>query len=191
MNINLPILPGPNLIKQAKLAGASYNIASKRFYIPAGNNINSYEGFIPLTCELVPVSTWYENVRSILKKHWPQIKKDTYKEYNYCCCICGGKGSQWPVEAHESWSYNIVKGVQKLIKIVALCPSCHQVKHIGLAGLNGQADIAMKRLRTINCWTVSEANAYVDDCFETWEKRSQVDWNIDISLLQKYGYKAS
>jgi hypothetical protein len=47
-----------------------------------------------LTIELVPKTAWFTNLRSYLtSKEWDVVRKKCYKEANYCCEICGGKGN--------------------------------------------------------------------------------------------------
>ena len=49
------------------------------------------------------------------------------------CEICGARGRRWPVECHETWDYDDDRKIQRLQRLVALCPACHEVKHAGLA----------------------------------------------------------
>ena len=62
---------------------------------------------IKLTIELVPASSWFNNVRSQVTKYkWEKLKKYTFKRAHYKCEICGQKGRCWPVECHEEWEYD-------------------------------------------------------------------------------------
>jgi hypothetical protein len=54
------------------------------------------------------------------------------------CEICGGRGPEHPVECHERWRYNDLIRTQTLVRMIALCPACHQVKHVGLANVRGK-----------------------------------------------------
>jgi len=56
------------------------------------------------------------------------------KKAENLCETCGGCGPQYPVECHEIWNYDDTRLIQKLDGLIALCPDCHEVKHIGLAG---------------------------------------------------------
>lgn len=106
----------------------------------------------------------------------------------YCCEICGERGPKWPVEAHEIWSYDDKTLIQKLDGIVALCPDCHEVKHIGFASLNGRGEKAKQRLMTVNDWTDEEADDYLNEQYYVWGVRSQQNWTIDLSKLVDYGF---
>lgn len=141
-----------------------------------------------LTIELVPQSCWYSNVRSnVSSEEWQRLKRITFKQAGYRCEVCGSRGPQWPVECHERWFYDDQQHVQRLVGLVALCPACHEVKHIGLATTRGRAGIATAHLAAVNDWMLAEAEAYVAACFEVWAQRSQHPWHLDISYLRQYG----
>jgi hypothetical protein len=141
---------------------------------------------VKLTIELVPKTCWFANLRSIVKSEdWDILRKETYKLAGYYCEICGGKGVQWPVECHEVWEYDDERKIQRLKKLIALCPSCHEVKHVGYANIRNRGEIAIKHLAKINEWSINEAEVYVKQCFETWVRRSKFNWHLDLSYLEK------
>lgn len=138
-----------------------------------------------LTIELVPKSCWFSNVRSeVTKDEWDKIRKTVYKEADYKCEICGGKGNQHPVECHEIFSYDDENKIQKLERMVALCPNCHKVKHYGLWELKGMAHIVKKHLMKVNGWNKKDAEEYIAGCFELWSQRSAHQWKLDLSFLE-------
>lgn len=140
-----------------------------------------------LTIELVPTTSWYNNVRSnVSKEKWNIIRTKSYKKANYKCEICNGKGDDHPVECHEIWDYNDEKNIQKLIGFISLCPNCHKTKHIGLSMLYKQEDIAIEQLMKVNNMTEEEALEYIDKSFEIWHERSNKKWKIEISYIDKY-----
>lgn len=139
-----------------------------------------------LTIELVPKSCWYSNVRSeVSPAKWDRLKYNTSKKAGGKCEICGGRGPKWPVECHEVWHYDDKKLIQKLERLIALCPSCHQVKHIGFAQIQGRGDEALKHLCKVNGLTTKQGVKYVNEAFEVWQKRSQKKWTLDISYLEE------
>jgi len=141
-----------------------------------------------LTIELVPKTAWYSNVRDILSKaQWDAVRKQVYSAAYDLCQICGGVGPKHPVEAHEIWSYDEASGIQKLEKILALCPACHQVKHIGLAQIQGKFEKAVLHFMKINEVARSAALAYISAQFKIWEERSKLEWKLDITELSNYG----
>lgn len=141
-----------------------------------------------LTIELVPSTCWFSNVRSeVSKKRWDYIKSKVASQAYYMCEICGGEGEKHPVECHEVWSYDSKAGIQKLERMIALCPDCHMVKHIGLAQMQGRGGRALRHLMKVNNLTRKKAEACIAEAFRVWAMRSQKEWTLDISHLSEYG----
>src|SRR5688500_7037485 len=92
----------------------------------------------PLTIELVPAPCWWMNLRAILPgAEWDALRLAVGEVAGSCCEVCGGVGPRHPVEAHEVWEWSQESSVQRLLRLVALCPPCHVVKHAGRAQLLG------------------------------------------------------
>jgi hypothetical protein len=143
---------------------------------------------VKLTIELVPETSWYNNLRSILSKSsWDRLRWASYKKANNLCEICGGRGPKHPVECHEIWEYDNEKHIQKLSGMIALCPACHEVKHFGLARIKGREYFAKEHLMEINKWCQEDAEQYIEYAFETWQKRSRYLWKIDLTFLKTLG----
>ena len=138
-----------------------------------------------LTLDLVPSSTWYDNLRSRIKPaEWDRLRKATYAAAGHKCEVCGGKGHKWPVECHEIWDYDEVTRVQRLAGLVALCPSCHEVKHFGLAVHMGNEARARRHLGKVNGWTPAQVEAHLQSAFHTWRERSKKNgWRFDITWI--------
>jgi hypothetical protein len=140
-----------------------------------------------LDIELVPSTVWYTNLRSELTKaQWDHLRKNCYRAAGYVCEVCGGKGPKWPVECHEIWDFDDVAHTQTLTGLIALCPSCHEVKHFGLASKRGRGDDARDHLMKVNRFCQSDANAYIDDAFRLWSERSEHEWTLDISWVEEH-----
>ena len=141
-----------------------------------------------LTVELVPRTSWFQNVRShVTGEQWDRLKRLTFRRAGYACEICGGKGDRWPVECHEVFAYDDERHVQRLVRLMALCPPCHEVKHIGLSGIRGRGAAALSQLARVNGWTTRDAELYLEVCFETWHRRSRHGWNLDLTYLERFG----
>ena len=141
-----------------------------------------------LTIELVPETCWFSNLRAELSKNqWDFLRKQIYAEAYHTCEICGGVGPQHPVECHEIWEYNDKKLIQKLVGMIALCPDCHMVKHIGLASLRGKGEEAIAHFMKVNKITRKQADKHIQKAFKTWQKRSTKEWTLDILILEDYG----
>jgi hypothetical protein len=143
-----------------------------------------------LTIELVPKTCWFSNVRSeVSDGDWEKIKKITFRNANYLCEVCGGRGPQWPVECHEIWHYDDREHTQTLLGFIALCPACHEVKHRGFANIQGRGEIADRHLAKVNKWTMPKTEQYVEEQFQLWKKRSQHEWELNISWLEQLELK--
>ena len=73
--------------------------------------------------------------------------------------------------------------MQTLKGLIALCPSCHEVKHIGRAMAVGFGDRALAHLVKVNGITQAEAVAHVGDAFALWKARTQKAWTLDITSI--------
>lgn len=139
-----------------------------------------------LTLDLVPSSSWYDNLRSRLKPaEWDRLRKATYAAAGHRCEVCGGKGRRHPVEAHEIWEYDDANRVQRLGGLVALCPDCHGVKHFGRSQAVGKGAQALAHLMRVNGWSADQAWDHIRQAFETWQRRSEVEWTLDLSWVDR------
>lgn len=140
-----------------------------------------------LEIALVPRTAWYQNLRSLFTtQQWDFIRKTAYHRANYCCEICGGKGLKHPVEAHEEWHYDDENHVITLDRVTAICPDCHRVKHIGLAEVRNELDIALEHLSKINQQSMEESKAQAKRAFEVWCERSSHQWTMNLKNLREW-----
>ena len=149
-----------------------------------------------LTVELVPSTSWGDNLRSRLsKKDWDTLRKLQYERANHRCEICGGvgwkQGYKWPVECHEVWEYDDANGIQRLARLIALCPFCHKAKHLGRAEVMGEMKLVLAHLMAVNEWTREETLAHTGAAFTLWKERSKRAWTLDISILPGVGLLSS
>jgi hypothetical protein len=141
-----------------------------------------------LTIELVPSTSFYSNVRSnVSKERWDEIRKQSYEKANYKCEICGDKGKnqgyRHDVECHEIWEYDDENLIQTLLGYISLCPKCHTVKHIGLAQIQGNFDMAVKHLCKVNDISQTEASQIIKDAFDKWKERSKNKYKLNLNNL--------
>lgn len=141
-----------------------------------------------LTVELVPSTCWFSNLRSELsKQEWDWLRSAVYERSGNRCEICSGRGTQHPVECHEVWEYDDKKYVQRLAGLIALCPACHEAKHMGYASSIGRAGQARAHLARVNGWSMDDVELYLETQFEQWSRRSQHEWSLDLSWLSRFG----
>jgi len=149
-----------------------------------------FEGFGSprLTVELVPTNTWGSNPWSVLRSsHWNRLPRRTYEAAQHRCEVCGGIGAKWPVACHERWEFEDWSCTQCLSGLIALCPACHDVKHIGRAMLMGRGDEATAHLRTVNAWSPEQVDGYLALAFGLWKLRTlEEKWYVDLSWLKQF-----
>jgi hypothetical protein len=147
-----------------------------------------------LTIELVPSTSFYKNVRSILPtSEWDRLRKESYAKAKFKCQICGdvgtNQGYKHKLECHEIWVYQ-KDGVQLLKELVSLCPRCHQVKHIGRSIMVGLKKKVFAHIGKVNKWDKKLVEAYVGACFQAHKERSKIKWKINVGVLtEKFGVK--
>lgn len=141
-----------------------------------------------LTVELVPKTCHYSNLRSELPRtDWDRLRRLCYHQAGYRCEVCGGRGDRHPLECHEVWEYDDVRMVQALAGVVALCPACHEVKHLLRATKAGRQEQALAHLAEVNGWTPAQTRRYFGGECVTWARRSRVEWTLNLNKLRDYG----
>ena len=131
-----------------------------------------------LTIELIPKTAWYKNLRNAVPPEaWDRIRSKVYRGANYQCEICNKKGM---LHCHEVWQYHDDYCIQYLTRMCALCVQCHQVKHVGLAEMNGKIQEVITHLMAINRWDRLTAETYVESSFQVWRERSQHKWTLVV-----------
>lgn len=141
-----------------------------------------------LTIEVVPASTWELNARAVLRStDWDRVRRAVYEKAGNRCEVCGGRGTRHAVDCHEVWHFDDKKRVQTLVRCCALCPACHEVKHIGLAMKRGRGDEAKAHLARVNNWDMARCESYIHYIRELWAIRSSQEWTVDLSWLREQG----
>lgn len=172
--------------EKAENLGAVYDGRMKSYVVPQHMPIILFQEFIPLPIELVPASNWENNVRSEFKEEWRDIRRVCYRKAGYRCEKCGGVGEEHPVECHEEWSYDDQKGIQKLERLIALCPLCHKSQHYGFAVISGLEQEVRKHILKQNRWKKEDLDKYLEEVFLVFEHRSRKEWKLDLEALQDY-----
>jgi 5-methylcytosine-specific restriction endonuclease McrA len=141
-----------------------------------------------LTVELVPKTCHCSNLRSELPRaDWDRLRRLCYHQAGYRCEVCGGRGDRHPLECHEVWEYDDDRMVQALAGVVALCPACHEVKHLLRATKAGRQEQALAHLAVVNRWTPVQTRRYFGGEGVTWARRSRVEWTLNLDKLRDYG----
>lgn len=150
----------------------------------------------PLTIELIPQTAWGQNLRAVLSsRDWDAIRRFAYKRAGYRCECCGGVGPRHPVECHEVWDWDTTHMMQWLVDVVALCPTCHSVKHWGrtmAVSTDPEATqlALLKHIARTNDWDAGTTYAHLDAMFMRWQIYSQVKWTLDVHYFLTYSEAA-
>lgn len=186
---------------QASAAGATWNKVEKRWEceptLREGNGYAALRRFLPrmyrrendpphIRPYMIPQTSWGKNLRAVLQdEDWKRVRQHAYNKAGRRCLVCGGVGSEWPVEADEAWAYDEVASTQTLKGVIALCTPCHLVRHWGNATVKGKTNIAIEQMMYVNNWTRGQAEAAGVEGMRLWEFRSQRHWKIDYSWVTR------
>jgi len=139
-----------------------------------------------LNFELVPDGCWGANLRNLLSKaQWDFLKSDAKERASGKCMICGKKTNF--LDAHEKWSYDAEKGIQKLEDIIAVCKDCHSVIHIGFTQLKGNEQKAEEHFMKVNHCNYSEYRKALGEANKIHIELNKVsEWSLDLTYLKKF-----
>jgi hypothetical protein len=139
-----------------------------------------------LKIELVPERAWGNNLRALLTDaQWDAVRKDVYQKAHYRCQICSGVGTSHPVECHELWQYEEQRHIQRLTGLQALCPLCHQCKHLGFADKVGNLPAVLEHLCQVNGITARQCDAYVQWAYAQQRLRARFLWQLDLGWFKQ------
>ena len=78
----------------------------------------------------IPMPLHGLNPRTILgRKWWDKRREETLASAKGKCMACGGRSKR--LACHEAYKIDYKKGEARLVKVVALCPKCHDYIHMG------------------------------------------------------------
>ncbi len=140
-----------------------------------------------LNIELVPKTSWYNNVRSeIPRRVWDKIRSDVCISQDYKCGICGTEGK---LNCHEIWEYDDINHIQELKDFIALCNLCHHVNHIGHASiLASQGKLNMQEVEAhfmrINNCDLQTFREHVVEAGIQYKERSKHEWQLNLGKYE-------
>lgn len=140
-----------------------------------------------LFVDLIPKTCCFTNARyAVHPADWDRIRRFVYQRAQNRCECCDTKGR---IEAHERWYFDEQRKIQKLTRIIALCKSCHETTHIGLARVKGREEAAIGHLMAITGMTGDQAKKHIEAAFSLCEKRNQHEWVLDLSIITNSGIR--
>jgi hypothetical protein len=144
-----------------------------------------------LFVDLVPQSCWFTNVRYCINpEDWRHLSLLIRARADHKCEICSSPedpSKKIYLEAHERWAFDAASNTQTLKRLIALCKTCHQTTHWGLARIKRKEAKVLAHIRKVNGWTENQAIAHVSDAFRVWNARSVRSWDLDLSLITDSG----
>jgi len=144
-----------------------------------------------LHASLLPTTTWGSNLRGIFSNaEWDRLRIPVCTAAGNVCEVCGAEahmddGRKRRPDCHELWGFEHRDGrnIQRLTRLIALCPDCHRVQHIGLAGLKGETQLVIAKLRAVNGWTRRQTELELDRAEAEFVDRERYAWDLDLSAL--------
>lgn len=146
----------------------------------------------PLNVDLIPATSFGGSLASLLtRESWDTLRQATLSRHGRLCRICGTNAHRTSTECHEVWRYyrghDRRAGVQRLLGLLPVCRSCHEMFHLGLANIRGRSEIASRRLMWANRWSAAEMESYGKSLMRTWSDRSRISWDLDLSVVARHG----
>jgi len=140
---------------------------------------------------MIPGSSWGGSLANLLLgSSWQAIRTKYVESTGDKCKICGypshdGKS----VDCHEIWEYYVPKqggrtGIQKLVDILPVCKSCHEMFHLGKANADGRLNKVLNRLSWANRWNTHQIKEYYNYLGHKWLQRNEYMWMLDLSNLK-------
>lgn len=134
--------------------------------------------------ELIPSTSFGNNLRSHFKpREWDLLRRHCYRENDYLCQICHGRGRKHPVEAHELWRYEGT--TQTIWDLLCLCPACHMAHHPGFMRTQGREEEAILQTMKVNQWTRAQVAEHYEHAKQVWIERSKIRWTLNLTPARK------
>jgi hypothetical protein len=166
--------------------GAAINLSALDPLLPFA----ARQTITPVLGDLIPATSWGSSLANLLTKaSWDELRQRAFRKTGFRCETCGTDKN---LECHELWEYHeplpeyLEKnacGLQRLIRLMALCADCHETHHLGLANLRGRGEQVSDRIRACNRWTTDELEQYCALLEERYTRRCEYTWLLDVSCV--------
>ena len=146
---------------------------------------------LKLTMELLPKGAWGNDLSIILpKKDWNILREFALKRANGKCEVCGYESDD--LDVHEEWEFDIKNKTQTLKDIIAICSSCHGVKHFRNSRRIGFEEEAKKHFMEVNDCNEFEFAAHSTQAEILFNERNEIYfWKMKLNLLKFGGEEIS
>jgi hypothetical protein len=145
---------------------------------------------VRIRADMLPAHTWGSNLRGLLTPHqWDALRIPICERAGNACEVCGarifGPRRRRP-DCHERWVFapTTTDGwVQRLDRLVALCPRCHQVQHTGAACNDGRRHEVTAQLVKVNNWSLAQAEQDIERAWTRWRMLNKYVFDLDLRAL--------
>jgi hypothetical protein len=124
---------------------------------------------------------------------WDRVRRTIYADADHCCEICGVHPDR--LEAHEVWDYNDASLLQRLVRLMALCRQCHQVKHFARSRIHcteEQIEVLIRHFMSVNGCDAKTLQAHYESEMAKWRERSTHDqWTVDWGPYSHFVVRAT
>ena len=197
----IPLLLPRSAALSYRLRSAGAELDAHGFFVRKGQRIDfeildevlpfaARQTITPVLGDLIPATSWGSNLHNLLtRSSWEELRRRTFLKTGFRCETCGIDRN---LECHELWEYHEplpdylarhACGIQRLIRLMALCADCHETHHLGLAEQRGRGPIAFGRIAAYNRWTDSDLERYRAFLIDRYERRCQCTWLLDVSCV--------
>jgi len=136
----------------------------------------------------IPSNSYVKKIKNIVTDaEWNEIRRNTYREANYRCEICGRTGQDfgynYPVACSDVWEINDDENRQILTGFEALCPPCTGAKFFIFIEASRRLAI-ISHMAEVNQIDVIEAERVIRNAHVRYRERSSnPPMNVDIEHL--------
>jgi hypothetical protein len=141
--------------------------------------------------DMLPENVWGSNLRGILSRsEWDRLRIPVCEAAGNRCEVCGQSGYDPETgrprrpDCHELWHFEVTEtaAVQRLARLIALCPDCHRVQHSGRASVKGELSLVVAQLQAVNSWNDKEIRLAFDNADDRYHWRRRFEWDLDLTL---------
>ncbi len=143
-----------------------------------------------LFVDLIPTSCWFTNVRTCVSPpDWARVKALVGAPSIAARCAVPGPNHRTGCGCRHTNAgpTTIRPGYRPCGRWCPYPPAGHRTTHVGFAEVTGQDPQAHAHLRTVNGWSIADADAHIAMADRVWRARSAVDSSLDLSILTAAG----
>lgn len=220
----IPLAMGREALTLGASRDASAPPGTSPFFVRTDQDLRAFGDLLPLAYRgkppalsfpPIPMRAAGQNLWGVFERDtWNRVRKVNYGMTGHRCAICGGRGGfiadkvlgpeekRFGVDCHEVWSWDAPDkdtgvGIQKLQRLLVVCPSCHSTFHSGhfisLASEKGMreevTEFIEKRRMLINGVDAETLIEQLDDARAQLNDVRSVDkWILDLETLGQQQY---